>query len=260
MKYLRKIATLIISFVLFASIAIGVGVVFAVKNVNVTLQSYTHDSGSEGAKAQIAAYKERILDDLRGTILALVDKEDVEKSIGDANYVLVEFEKIYPCTLNITVRERKETYAVVDNGKYVLYDDAGVCLRTVYDEESAYNPVDNAPNVLVTGVENEEDVSAVAAMGELFGEKFSALRSTVERIALVREQFVGDTMIFYLRCGLSVELRDYTVLTEEKMERAYAVFASLSGEKKLCGRIYCIDYGNGAEATYDPVGAARTTA
>lgn len=251
MKYVRKIATLIIAFVLLASVAIGVGVVFAVKNVNVTLESYSYESDSEGAQAQISQYKGQILAKLRGSIISFVGESDVEEVMADSGYVLVGFEKVYPCTLNVTVRERRETYVVFDGVKYIVYDDSGEFLRTVYDEVSAYNPVDNAPNVLVTGVTGDEDVQEVVALGNLFGEKFSALRSTVERITLVRNQFSKDSAVFYLRCGISVEIQDFTVGTEEKMDRAYAKFASLSGEKKLCGRIYSFDLGNGAEATYD---------
>lgn len=39
MKYIRKIAVLFICVVMLASVAIGVGVIFAVRNVNVTMYS-----------------------------------------------------------------------------------------------------------------------------------------------------------------------------------------------------------------------------
>lgn len=252
MKYIRKIASLIIIFVLIASIVIGIGVIFAVKNVNITLQSYAYDQDSENAQSEIASYKERILGELRGIIIAFVGEEDVKAAVGDGNYTVVTFEKIFPCTLNVTICERKEAYAVQKGAGYTVYDAYGDYLRTAVDNREACNPIDGAPNVLIRGAETDEEVKLVATLGRLFEKNFAPLRSTVESITLqlAQSQYAKNKIIYTLRCGLCVEVQDYTDFTEEKLKAAYREFEQLSGEAKLSGTIYCFRSGEGVDATY----------
>lgn len=258
MKYIRKIASLVIIFVLIASVAIGIGVVFAVKNVNVTLQSYAFAESSKEAEEEIAKYKKLILDEIRGTIIGFVSEEAVKEAIDDGNYNVVSMEKVYPCTLNVVLCERKEAYAVQKGAGFTVYDAYGEYLRTAVDEVDACNPIDGAPNVLIKGTDTQEQVRLVALLGNLFEKNFAPLRSTVESITLsiAQSQYAKSKVIYTLRCGLSVEIQDYDVLTEEKLKAAYREFVPLSGEEKLSGKIYCFGSGEGVDATYERVGLA----
>lgn len=253
MKYIRKIASLVIIFVLLASIVIGIGVIFAVKNVNVTLQSYAYAEDSEGAKAEIARYKSLILGEVRGTIIAFVGEEEVKEQIADSNYTLISFEKVYPCTLNIVLCERKETYAVQSGEGAVIYDADGAYLRTATGADEALNPIDNAPNVYIEGAQTEEEVAFVATLGAVFEKNFAPLRSTVASISYqpAQSQFAQSRVVFRLRCGLRVEIQDFETLADLKTVKAHEVFASLSGEDKLGGVIYSFNAGEGASATYN---------
>lgn len=251
MKYIRKITSLLITVVIIASIAIGIGVIFAVRNVNVTMQSYLYDTDSGGAKNEISAYRTLVLSRVRGTMLIFVDEEDVSAALDGSKYTLESFEKKYPCTINITIRERKEAYCVQSGEGYLFYDENGAYLRTAFDDY--LNPVDNAPNVLITGAQEDEEFVEVAQMGELFGKNFAPLRSTVESIDLEKShsQYAKSRITFNLRCGLCVEIQDYENLPAEKIAMAYTVFSRLSGEEKLNGKIYSFVTADKVDATYD---------
>lgn len=252
MKYIRKIAWLIIIVVFLASLATGVGIVLAVKNVNVTLISYTYDGDSDEAVDEIASYKERFLNEMRGTIISFVDESAAQTVLDGSVYTLVSFEKKFPCTIDITISERREVYCSLEGGKYSVYDEYGGYLRTAADFEGAFNPVDNAPNVIISGAQSDEDIGLVAYIGGLFESNFAPLRSTVESIKLEKSQsqYVKSRIIFYLRCGLTVEVQEYEDLAAEKLAKAYGVFVSLSGEDKLGGIIYSFGSVEGASATY----------
>ncbi len=254
MKYIRKIGSVIIAFILLASFAIGIGVIFAVKNVNVTLQSYTYASESEEARSELARCKTAVLGSLRGTIISFVSNKDVETAVDAiGGYTLVEVKKIYPCTVNVTIREREEAYVIKSGPQYLIYDTDGVFLRSADDEAHSYNPLDNAPNVRVYGAEEGDDMALVSYFGGLFKENFALLRSSVESITVekARPQISKDKIIFSLRCGLNVEITDYENKSKEKMNAAYLKFSELSGEQKLSGRIYVYGDEEEVRAAYD---------
>ena len=71
MKYFRKIIWFVMAIVLLASVIIGIGIIFAVKNVNISLTNYRYgdwDSLSEeeraAAEGEIAFYKNRFAEGL----------------------------------------------------------------------------------------------------------------------------------------------------------------------------------------------------
>lgn len=238
MKYVRKIAFLLIATLMVASVALGMCIAFSVRNVNVSYLHYAND-GEEStllAEAVIARVKNTILDGCQGSLISSVDEDTVKSCVG-TDYVLESFEKIYPCTINVRIRERREVYAVKYGDEYKIYDSDGVLLRI--DAENV-NAFDGAPDVVLTGTRNEEDVKELAQLGALFEKNFSALRSAVEELKIIKEQssLAKDRYCFVLRCGLTVELRDL-VSAEDKIVRAKNEFSKLSGEQKLGGKIYC---------------------
>lgn len=251
MKYIRKIAAPVMALIFAAAVAIGVCVIFAVRNVNVTLMSYSSDTAD--AEAEIAAVKEKVLANCRGTIIGFLSEGDVVACL-DEGYTLEKFEKVYPCTVEITVRQRREAFAVQTGEEYSVYDDGGNFLKTA---DTSLNSLDSAPNVILKGVSGAEDVKTVAGVCAVFAlnENFSHLRSVVESVELLKAdtKFGNDKLVFLLRCGLTLEIHDFTVRTEEKMSKAHKEFALLSGEQKLRGTIYSLVNVNGeVTATYNP--------
>ena len=239
MKFLRKIIALVIGVAFVAAIVISIGLIFAVKNINVTVLSYSEDSSDNYADAK------KSLSAIKGESILFVDSKDLGKAIDGCNYSLVSYEKVYPCTVNVTVKERLETFAVSVGGQYSFYDADGVYLRN--GAENANN-IDGSPNVEINGIATEKlaDVSKIAAA---FKEKFNALRSLVSSIDVDSNPQIADyteKLFFNFKCGLVIEFDNYQELTKEKLEAAHNYFAKLSDRQKLGGvlRSYQVEDGS----------------
>lgn len=239
MKYVRKIAVLLIAAVFIAAAAIGIGVVFAVKNVNVTLYSYTFEADSEEAKAKIAEFKDEILSKVRGNMISTVSEEKVEAAISDGSYYYIsEFQKVYPCTLNVVIREHRELFSVENaDGSFAVYDENGSLLRTAQTADEACCKADGLPNLVVGGAE-ESDLKNVARVCRFFADKFKSVRAVADGAALTKNA-LEDTFTISLRCGVKIIIYNYVELTGEKIDAAYNCFAALSGDKKSGGEIHC---------------------
>lgn len=230
MKYLRKMAALVIGIAFFAALIICVGRIFAVKNININLITYEEDSSEsyEKAKEALSVYK--------GESILFLKESEIVETIAGSNYVVTSCEKKYPCTVNVTLKERLEIFAVSVGGLYSMYDSDGKFLRT--DFENA-NDIDGTPNVEVIGIAVEQ-MQPVADIAAMFKDNFGSLRSIVKSINLdSRPEIEGysDKLIFHLRCGLLIQLDDYTQDSEEKIAAAYRKFCTLSDKQKLSGRI-----------------------
>lgn len=235
--------------VLAAAVAIGTCVIFSVRNVNVSYIGY----GEGDVGGTVNEIKGAVLERFRGSLISYVDEEGVKECI-DENFVLTGFEKKYPCTVNITVKARREVFAVQDGNSYKTYDEDGVFMRRA---DGVLNASDNSPNVVLQGVSDDDEIKAAAGVCRLFTENFSSLRSSVEvaRVSKAASTVDSDKFIFALRCGLTVEISDYKVLTEDKIIKTAEVFSSLTGEQKLGGAIYCYVTNDGAvRATYNKNG------
>lgn len=250
MKHLRKISALVIALIMVASIAIGIGVIFSVRNINVALQSYA--DGDENVREVV---KQEVLSSCKGRMISAVSEEDVINCLGEG-YTLESFEKVLPCTINITVRQRREAFAVLNGETYLMYDETGLLMRTAETNENAF---DLSPNVILEGTETEEDVKAVAEVSEIFKSQsnFSSLRSLVDKIVFYKSRtsvsVEKDRITFYLRCGISVEINDFSQQTSEKISKAHKRFKELAGEQILSGRIYTFTNADGeVVATYNP--------
>ena len=241
MKYIRKIIYTIIAVAFVASIVIGVGVMFAIKNVNISLSCYSYEEANEQAGAEIADYKEKILEKVRGTVIYFVSEEDIAEVI-DGDYSLESVEKVYPCTLNITLKERKETYSVaLSDGKYALYDENGVLLDGSSSKRSDYD--------VSLDFKNDETVEKAAELCSVFKGAFSAFRSMVDSVVLEDAAFASmpysNTVTFNLYCGISIEIWNYNDNYAEKISAVYNYFTGLSADEKVTGKIRCNDAAEG---------------
>ena len=236
MKYVRKIIFTIIAVAFIASLVIGVGVVFAVKNVNVSLNCYSYEVGDPQAGTEIESYKEKILEKVRGTVIYFVSEDDIA-GIIDGDYSLESVERVYPCTLNITLKERKETFSVaLSDGKYALYDENGVLLDGSSVKRSDYD--------VALDLKNGETVEKAAELCSVFKSNFSAFRSMVKSVAFEDAAFASmpyeNTLTFNLHCGLVIEVWDYGKSYSEKMSAVYKYFVkNLSADQKTTGKIRC---------------------
>lgn len=230
MKYIRKIGSLLICIILFAAIVISLGVIFSIKNVNVTMITYADDYSESYVKAK------NTLNGFKGESLVLLREDSVIEAVSDSNYEVVSCEKKFPCTLNVTIKERLETFAVFVGGNYSIYDSEGKFLRTGYENE---NINDGLPNVELLGVP-VENITEIAQIAAMFKDKFKALRSMVVSInLLVNPDIEGYTekLCFNLRCGIKIQLDNYTEYTEEKISAVYEEFCNLTDREKLSGTL-----------------------
>lgn len=242
MKHLRKIVWLVIAVAFFASVIIGMGVIYSVKNVNVTLKSYSYSAWDEMtdeeeslALAEINSIKKVVLNKYGGKLISNVDRDELAASFSDTMYILESCEKVYPCTINITVKGRREVFVIANaNGTHSTYDSMGVLMRSGISEDEAANNIDKAPNIFVFGTTTDGQIASVANAASIFAGKFSSLRSIVKEINLQDRQ---GNLIFELHCGISVQIVDYNVYTEAKIQAAYNEFIKLPGEAKLAGTI-----------------------
>ena len=230
MKYLRKFIAMILGLVLFAAVVISIGMIYAVKNINVNLITYAEDYTDDLKEAKYT------LSVFKGESILFVSEEDVAKVVKDSNYTLSKFEKIFPCTINVTLSERVETFALAVEGGYRLYDSNGKFLRK--STENA-NINDLSPNIEILGI-SEGQTENIAAIAGVFKTEFGCLRSIVTTITLdTREDVEGysDKLVFKLRCGIEILIDDYTDGTDEKIAAVYSEFCKLNDRQKLCGVI-----------------------
>lgn len=230
MKYVKKIAALVIGIAFFAAVIICIGRIFAVRNVNVTLVTYSEDSTESYNNAKTALKR------FKGESIIFLRSSDVSETFEGSNFTLTSCSKKYPCTINIVLKERLETFAVSVGGQYSMYDDEGKFLRKHTENE---NINDGSPNVEISGVTADE-IEEVAKVAAAFKSEFKSLRSIVCGITLDSDSAIEDyteKLIFKLRCGLKIELDNYAEYTEEKIGAAYAEFSRLTDGEKLNGTL-----------------------
>jgi len=250
MKYLRKTVLLLIVVVLLASVIIGAGVILSVRNVNVTLIGNSFEADGAEAHAEIKNYKEKFSRKVKGSLMFFVGESDVTELVDGNVYEIESFTKVYPCTLNITLRERSETFATaLKDGGYSIYDYNGKYLTF---KENNVNGLDGAPDFLLEGTENEEELLKLISVSHDFKSAFSSLRGTAKKAVFTkaRVQTEKDKVTFYLHGGLKIEVLDCNENPKEKLTAAQSVYSALNAESRLKGTIFCSYSEGGASAVY----------
>lgn len=251
MKYIRKLVAFILSIAFCAAVIIGLGVILAVKNVNVEFIKYSAEGSDEAVMTEYYASKQN-LEKLKGSNLLFLGEEDVFNCVGsDAPFFIVSCEKIFPCTVNILLKERVETFAFATDEGYNIYDETGKLLRV---SKSNLNSLDGSPNVLVEA--DLSDLGTVASLCSFFRKDFTTLRNYVKSVT-VGDSLIdrASTFIFNLHTGLKIVIADYETLPEEKVWAAYVEYLSLSESQRLSGTISVVD-SNGEASSVQAVYSA----
>lgn len=244
MKVLRKFLALCLAIVFLIALVIGAGIILSVQNVNVRYVYYGEDEHS-------AEYAEtrKSLDTLKGSGLLFIGKEDVEGKILNGDVLALDsFEKVYPCTINVVIRERAETFALKsDNGLgYTVYDEAGAFIK----EASTADNADGCPNVLVLDADASamEDVARICGY---FKETFSSFRRLIESVSISRISD-NETFEFLFRSGFKIRIygwnsSDSVNGDQIKIKKAYEKYGTLTDGQKLEGVIDVIANKEGGE-------------
>ena len=228
MRYIRKVTALILSIIFCVALVVGVGIIYAVKNVNVTYIDYSGNNAEE-----YAATREN-LNKLKGTQMLFLGLDEIEERLGDKSLIAVEsFEKIYPCTVNIVLRERMECFYTRQGTEYDIYDDRGNVIKTVQSAEVPLNTLDSSPNILIEA--DDELIVPIAKLCEYFKEQFGALRSLVESVYV--DSAMENIVIIKLRSGMRIAVSDWQENGAEKMGNAYREYLQLSDSERVDGLI-----------------------
>ena len=244
MKYIRKGIALILIVVFIAAVVIGLGVIFAVRNINICAIGYSNEEGQSSDEFSMAvASISNSLSSLKGESMIGVNEDDVVSIVEENGYAeFVSVEKVYPCTLNVTVKEKLEVYAVYDRDEasYSVYDGS---FSYITKKSNNVNNLDGASNVLISEIA-EDDYEYVMLVADVIEKNLSSLRVVVEEFSWY--EYNGstsdasiDVLTVTLRCGLTLELFNYREDTVAKAERLCDVFSELDENLKLGGTLTC---------------------
>jgi hypothetical protein len=237
MNYIRRLIAFILSITFCVALIIGLGVILAIKNVNIEFIKYSADGNDQKVMAEYEKSTQNF-EKLKGSNLLFLSDDDITKNISNGDYLYVSsYEKVFPCTVNIQLKERRECFAYKTDDGYNIYDETGATIRQA---KTNLNSSDSSPNVLIVG-----DITYVEKAAQICGyfkNSFSALRGFVESVE-IEDSIIekGSTFTFNLYSGLKIILADYDTLAEEKIKRAYDEYTTLSDADKLQGAIRAVD-------------------
>ena len=233
MKYIRKVMATGLALIFLIALVIGTGVIFSVRNVNVTFISYSDACDEAYAKTRANLNK------LKGSGLLFINGDDVYGKVSDPQLLAIEsYEKKMPCTVNIIVRERVECFAVKTEAGYDVYDDAGKLIKSTADESAPMNALDGCPDVIVEAT--AEKIEAVAAVCGYFKDSFGGLRRIVDSVS-VKKYLELEMLVIKLRSGITVSLSEWTVDSERKIKAARDEYEGLSDVQRTAGTISVIN-------------------
>ncbi len=129
--------------VILISVAFGLVVLFscigllAIKKIDV---NYAVSANTKDTDAV-----QKTLDNFLGKNLLFLDVDEVVESIGNKPYLeVVSIEKKFPNVLQMNVKERKETYRIVENGTTYILDENGVVLNNTGELKQGTDIIDLA--------------------------------------------------------------------------------------------------------------------
>lgn len=252
MKYIRKAITIVLVAVFVVAAVVGVSIIFAVRNINVFTEAYeVNGSSSKEFESSVASVKS-VLEGYRGRIITGVKEEEISDALAGNGYAeLVSFEVVMPCTVNVTLRERVEVFAVAaEEGGYDMLD-----INLGYISHSPYNAnnIDGSPNVLIENV-SEQDYPAVAALAEQMHAKYSSVRAFAESMSVENDKN-SQTLSIKLRCGLTMQIDEYRDGADKKAEALFAAFEAMPDYMKLGGVMYCVSVVDGTMRVVLPDGS-----
>lgn len=234
MKYIRRVMAAGLAIVFLIALVIGTGVILSVRNVNVSFIEYSGNYRDEYELTRENFNK------LKGSSLLFINEDSVTSKVIQTNLFAVEsYEKKFPCTVDITLRERIERFALKTDNCYKIYDDRGDLLKTISDlEKQPTNGLDNCPDVILEV--SEEQVKAVAELMGYFDEYFGPVRRLAEKVT-VRKYLELQIATVTFRSGMTLSISEWFNNAKEKVERAGAVYSELSDAQKIKGSITVVD-------------------
>ncbi len=250
----RLIITTVVALALLAAIlAAALNTIFTVTHVRTDFTTY-----SQEGKEEAASLREE-LDAFVGRSTTFLKLEEVSATVEKYPYfVIEELEKQYPTTVYLRISERKETFAIAEDGAYAAYADNGVFLRMA--ETSANRAEGN--NIVLTGFDFERSGSPLMFRGTYAEEvrlvtdairaKLMEERANVVSVELVKSTSDARNDFFRIRMheGVVIDLGNPSVLAAEKASLAIDRYLALGDEDRTFGYITVLD-GEDGELHWD---------
>jgi len=230
MKYVNKVMALGLAILFLTALIIGTEIILSVRNVNVGYKYYGENLSEESYNAT-----RENLNALKGTGMLFIGEDDITSKLDDDSLIAVErYEKVYPCTLNVYLKQRVKTFAVKTDSGYDVYDDEGKIISSL-QTQSAPQGADGCPLVLIENVIGRpmEDIAVVCSY---FEDTFGDIIRKVNAVS------VGSTVVFNLRSGISIrmyysESDGLSGIDKTMLEKAYTCYLTLSDSEKVKGEI-----------------------
>ena len=230
-SYIRKIVSVILTLLFCVAIIIGAGVALSVRNVNIEYISYSSRGDEEREESAVR------LNGLKGENLLFLSDEDIRACVGGETVSLESYSKVYPCTLNIVLKERVEQYARANSsGGYDMYAADGTEMGSRLEN---INPADGSPNVIL--VADDDRLDGVVSVCGYFRQSFGTIRNLVESVTVGYDAILQtSSLTFDMYSGLTVVINDYERYAEQKIAAVFDQYTTLSESRKLRGAI-CAD-------------------
>ncbi|HIU79306.1 MAG TPA: hypothetical protein IAC67_00100 [Candidatus Coproplasma excrementipullorum] len=239
--YIRKITSIALTLLFCIAVIIGAGVMLSIRNVNVEYIYYSERGDGE--------YEQTVdnFEGLRGKNLLFLSDGEIAACVSGDILTLESYDKVYPCTLNIVVKERLEQYCRANSsGGYDVYDSQG---RPMGSRSENINPADDSPNVLL--VADDDELALVLQMCGYFADNFGSIRNLVESVTTGYDAILSNSSLtFRLYSGLQIVIYDYEEYSAQKISAVYNEYCTLSESEKLRGAICAVTLSAGTSGEY----------
>ncbi len=250
----RALITTVVSFLLLvAVIAAGLNAVFTVTLVQTDFLVYSADGEREAAslKAELNKYV--------GSSTTFLDLDEVRGVVEAYPCMKVEkLEKKFPSTVEISVSERRETFAVAGGEGYAILDGDGTYL---YDRDTLKNRSEGE-NILLEGFpfslsrgQAAEGIEELLSVYEVFAEHLGEPRANIRSVSYRTESASGHSLVIGMREGIVIELylpqgNAPKMAESALLDSRYGYLVRSDGER-LTGTITAVCSGENVFINYD---------
>ena len=228
------ITTAVAFLLLLAVVAAGLNAIFTI--------TYVKEADAQVLQAELNKFV--------GKSTTFLKLKEVSAVVDDYPcFRLESAEKKFPKTIEVTVSERKETFAYPKaDGGFAVFDEDGVYLC---DRENNVSRT-GGENVLLEGF-NLSCTRGKVVSGEYFGELISACSVFAEQLNEYRANVVSvtlnkngsrpemDSILFRMTEGVEIELSNPSFRAAEKARAALDTYSSLTDGERLRGCILAIE-------------------
>lgn len=244
----KNVLVIILTVLVFLSVAaLGVSTVYRVDSVKVSANLISTQAESEAADLE-----RRLAESYHKESIFAANEELAQEVLKEYPYFrLLSFGKDYPNRLIITVSEDVERYAVStgdSEGNYYILNAEGTVLGVRQDTENRSGKVETliVEGLTATG-EKGEKLAGDSVLEYLFPllDRVSlmlgdALSRNVIGVKVIRPVALSEeeTLIkLMMREGVALYVRNPSVATLSKAEKAVNAYLSLAKEQRLVGRV-----------------------